>query len=340
MKSGAFSPGSMPGGRSTGIQGMSSEEKKPLVVAITGSSGYLASALLPRLEKDEHIKSVIGVDISPPKFSCSKLVHHPVSIFDFSRLVEIFAKADCVLHLVFHINGLHDKKKLFRLNIAGSKTVIDACGEAKIKKLIFASSLAVYGSHPDNPVPIKETDALRGKGTFFYAEHKQLIEEYLEEFARKNPETRVVRLRLCTTTGPMAYNETVTVYRTPIFIAFRRYQPPVQLLHEEDAANAFHLAIIRDVEGPFNIGSDWEFSAKDQARRAGAKVIYLPVGLTKALARISWWFRLIRFDPSWVDASLFPVVADTSRAARLLGWQPEHKSREIIASVTKKKDRR
>jgi len=311
------------------------EKKKKITVAITGCSGYLASILIPLLEDDSNINRIIGIDIVPPGFKCSKLEYHRTSIHDYDKLVEIFKDADCVVHMAFNINGMHDRKKLERLNVDGSKSVIDAAVEAGVEKLVFTSSIAAYGAHTDNPIPLKETDRLRGKGTFFYADQKHRLEEYLDEVEKKNSKMKIVRLRLCTTTGPKAYNETVTMYSSPVFVAFRKYQPPVQLMHEDDAVEAFHLAIVRDISGAFNIGADWDYSAKEHAKIAGAKIVYLPVAVSKAFANLLWWLRIIKFHPSWIQASLYPVVTDVTKARKLLGWQPKYKTEEIIKSIKK-----
>lgn len=310
-------------------------------VAITGSSGYLASVLLPLLDQDNKIEKVIGVDILPPKSdvykNLKKFEHINASILDYDKLLEIFKKADCVIHMVFNINGMHDKKKLAAINITGSRIVIDAAAEAGIKKIVCTSSIAAYGAHKDNPVPLTEKSPLRGKGTFFYAEQKQMLEEYLDEFEMKHPQIKVVRLRFCTTTGPKASNETVTLYTAPVFVAFPGFQPPVQLLHEDDAARAFYLAVVRDVAGAFNIGSDWDMTAKEHARLGGAKIIYLPLWLSRAVAKTLWHLRLIKFDPSWISASLYPVVVDTKRAEKEMGWRAEYSSKQIIESLAKRK---
>jgi nucleoside-diphosphate-sugar epimerase len=308
-----------------------------MIVAITGSSGYLASALLPLLEEDKKIEKIIGLDIVPPRKTVSKLEHHNVSILDYPALLKVFKKVDCVVHMAFNINGMHNKQKLEDLNIKGSFNVIDAAGEAGVKKLVITSSIAAYGAHPDNPVPLKEDHPLRGKGTFFYSDQKHRLEEYTDRFEKKYPNIKVVRLRFCTTTGPKASNETVTLYTAPVFVAFPKHQPLVQLLHEDDAVSAFHLAIIKDVSGAFNIGSDWKYTAKEHAKIAGSKIIYLPLFVAKGVTNLLWLLRIIKFDPSWIKASLYPVVCDIKKAKEKLGWEPTYNSEEIIKSLKKKK---
>lgn len=308
-------------------------------IAITGSSGYLANCLLPLLENEPLVEEITGIDIVEPKKSYSKLVFRKLNILDTTKLQKVINDVACVVHMAFNINGMHNRKLLEQTNVEGSRSVMKAVADSRnVKKLIFASSIAAYGAHKDNPIPLKENSPLRGKGTFFYADQKHRLEEELDEFEKMHPDILVVRLRLSTTTGPTAYNETVTLYTVPVFVAFPFNQPPVQLLHEQDAARGFHLAIVKDVRGAFNLGSDWDFTAKGHAELAGTKiVIYLPVWFSKAVAQILWWLRLTRFDPAWIQASLYPVVADVSKAKEILGWEPRFNSVQIVKCL---RDRR
>jgi UDP-glucose 4-epimerase len=308
-------------------------------IAITGSSGYLASCLIPLLETEPSIDGIVGIDIAEPPKRYSKFVFRKMDILDTKQLEQVFSSVTCVVHMAFHINGMHDKKLLERLNVGGSRSVMRAiAGSGKVKKLVFLSSTAAYGVHKDNPVPMKEDSPLRGKGTFFYADQKHRLEEELVEFEKKYPEISVVRLRLCTTTGPRAYNSTVDLYTAPVFVAFPFHQPPVQLLHEDDAARGIHLAIMKNVRGAFNLGSDWDFTAKRHAKLAGTKIIVLlPVWLSKAVAYVSWWLRLVQFDPAWIQAALYPAVADISKAKEVLGWEPKFSSDQSATSLRKKR---
>ncbi len=312
---------------------------KKITVAVTGSSGYLAGCLMPLLEEDKNIKKIIGVDINEPAEKYSKLDFRKVSILETDELKKIFKEADCVVHMAFNINGMHNKDLLEKINVEGSRSVLKAVKEAgNVKKLVFTSSIAAYGAHRDNPVPLKEEHPLRGKGTFFYADQKHRLEEELEDWKKENPGISLITLRLSTTTGPKAYNETVTLYTAPVFVAFPFNQPPVQLLHEDDAAKGFHAAIVTDTEGAFNLGSDWKYSAKEHAKLAGTRIIiYLPVWLSRSFAYLLWWLRLVKFDPSWIQASLYPVVTDNTRAKKLLKWVPEFSSEQIIDSIKGKR---
>lgn len=303
-------------------------------IAITGGSGYLAGCLIPFLIDDKSIDEVRIVDITKPSIEHKKIKFVEQSILDYEGLVKSFKGVDCVVHMAFNINGLHNKKLLEELNVTGSLNVMNAIKDAKVKQLVFTSSIAAYGAHKDNPVPLKEDHPLRGKGTFFYADQKHRLEEKLDIYEKENPGITVSRIRLCTSTGPKASNETVTLYKAPVFVAFPFNQPKVQLVHEEDAGRAFYLAVVKKAKGAFNIGADWDYTAKEHAKIAGTKIIiYLPVWVGKLFANLMWTLRLIKFDPSWIKASLHPVVVDPSKAKEVLGWEPEYDSKQIVKSI-------
>ena len=65
------------------------------------------------------------------------------------RATELVAGADVVLHLAFVIIAGSAQSR--EVNLTGSRNVFEAAVEARAKRLIYASSVAAYGFHADNP---------------------------------------------------------------------------------------------------------------------------------------------------------------------------------------------
>lgn len=66
---------------------------------------------------------------------------------------------DYVVHLAAVTSkSSSDKNKVFKTNILGTTNILKACVKNKVKKIIFASSAAVYGN--TNKFPIKETQKI------------------------------------------------------------------------------------------------------------------------------------------------------------------------------------
>src|SRR5574343_1985277 len=108
--------------------------RKKQKILVTGSSGFIGSNLLPKLDK--HI--VITYDRKDGK-----------DIFN-NEFEEAVKKADVVIHLAaqVNVNKSHEKpQETFTLNVLGTARVVELCLMHK-KKLIYPSTAAVH--NPDS----------------------------------------------------------------------------------------------------------------------------------------------------------------------------------------------
>lgn len=148
----------------------------PQRIAVTGGSGYLGSLLVAQLRSNGH--KVFNLD---SRISNSEN-DHSMDIQDENSVREIFARER--FETVFHfaakksIPESFENPSLYReVNLQGTKNIGSASLSTGVKKLIFASSAAVYGNVKNSPV--SETTPLRSENP--YAESKILAENYLLE---------------------------------------------------------------------------------------------------------------------------------------------------------------
>ena len=93
-------------------------------------------------------------------------------ILDPDALEELFAEADVAVHLAFIIVG--GKEETRRINLEGSRNVFAAA--ARCERLVYTSSVAAYGFHADNPVPLTEDVPTRGSDEHYYSAQKAELE--------------------------------------------------------------------------------------------------------------------------------------------------------------------
>jgi len=105
----------------------------------------------------------------------------------------------------------------------------------------------------------------------------------------------------------------------------------VQLVHEQDVGDALRLcAVGAGPPGIYNIAGDGELTAVDLAREAGLWAIAVPRAPVQAAARL---LAALPFAPpslGWAEAMASPVIMDTSKARRELGWNPRWTAREAL----------
>jgi nucleoside-diphosphate-sugar epimerase len=304
-------------------------------VAITGVSGYVGQALLPYLEQDTEIDRVIGMDIRPPEnHTNNKLLFHQLDVRE-AKVEQALEGADVLVHLAFvlmHRPG-DNEREIDEINIAGSRRVFEAAARQGVRKLIFTSSVVAYGLHADNPIPLTEESPLRPNPGLYYSRAKAAVESYLDTFESEHPEIMVTRLRPCTVVGPRADPAQMAALTSSTATLVQGYDPPYQLLHEEDLARALYLTIRQDIPGIYNVTSDESRTLQQLARsRPGTRVVALPSWVVRGLMWLIWRLGRSPFAPAWVDLSRYPLVASNEKL-KGLGWRPQYTTAEALEDL-------
>ncbi len=319
-------------------------------VGVTGITGQFGKALARRLDAEPAITEVIGVarrPFDPAAEGFRKLVYRPGDVRD-ATLRETFTGCDAVVHLAFVIGGKRsDQAQRREINIDGSRNVFASAAETGAKKIVYASSVAAYGAHADNPELLTENHPTRGTPGVAYSEEKAEIEAVLDLFEKEHPHIVVSRFRVSTVTGPgmpdMIYEFLPPVARRlPLFAPwFPRFFPnPIQggrfltqVVHEDDVAEAFRLALVNDAPGAFNIAGDGVLGARDVAGILRARAVPVPLLGAKQLMDLAYRLRASSVPGDWIDLLRYPILIDTTRAKDVLGWQPRYTSEGALRAT-------
>jgi nucleoside-diphosphate-sugar epimerase len=307
---------------------------KPKTLAITGISGYSGKVLMPLLEKDQDIEKVIGVDIQPPPDGekWKKIEFHQMDIRD-PGLEKIIHGADTLVHLAFILMRKPNDNEIDDVNIRGTQEVIKIAGRLGIPKLIITSSVVAYGLHADNPIPLTEETPLRPNTNLYYSYAKAANEKYLDQFCQEHQQMVVTRLRPPTVVGPSAVKELMAQVVADVIPVIRGYDPPIQLLHEQDLAQALYMVICEDMPGIYNVTSDEPRTIRQLAQSSDVRVIPLPGFIVWAMSAALWRFGLSPFSPEFIDLlSRYPIIA-SSEKFKARGWEPKYTTREAYLSV-------
>src|ERR1700709_2752073 len=129
-----------------------------LTVAVTGPTGTFGFGLIPLLQADDRIARVIGIarrPFDPNEHGWTKMEYRRGDVRDPEALTDAFADADVVVHLAFLIVG-GNRKTTRAINVDGTLNVFRAAAAAGASRFVYASSVAAYGFHPDNPIGMTE----------------------------------------------------------------------------------------------------------------------------------------------------------------------------------------
>ena len=234
----------------------------------------------------------------------------------------------------------------------GSQRVFEEAAKAGAKRICYASSVAAYGFHDDNPDWLTEDIPPRGSPEHPYSHQKAEVERVLGEVLLRHPNTVAYAFRPCIVAGPEARTmlEEIPYYRLseamPDAVARLLGSLPVlkpvipdpgirfQLVHEDDVASAF-AAGVRGIgePGPYNLAGSGTLTMSDVADALGWYSVPVPKPLVDATAEVATRLPLMPETVAWIHSVRKPVLMKTDRAKKLLRWQPKHTARATLKEM-------
>jgi len=299
------------------------------VVAVTGAAGYIGQRLLRRLGEMDNISRIIGLDIREPQIRPRRFDFHRVDVAG-ADLKPLLEGVDTLVHLAWVLDPIPDDALMVRVNVQGTRRVLDAAGATGVRKIVLVSSATVYGAWPNNPVPLTEDAPLRPNPGFPLGVHKAEVERVLHDWEADHPGALTTVLRPVFVLGPAADHAVARIVRGRFPVALAGAAAPRQYVHEDDVAAAIALAVERDLSGVYNVAADGWLDAQSMTALSGTRLrVALPVELVERTLRRLWRAGLVDVPPgmlpyfthSWV------VANDKLRAA---GWTPQHTNEETV----------
>ena len=321
-----------------------------LTVAVTGPTGTFGLALMPLLQDDDQVARVIGIarrPFDPQERGWTKMEYRRGDVRDADALRTAFEGADVVVHLAFLILG-GGRKTTQAINVEGTINAFRAAAEAGAERFVYASSIAAYGFHEDNPIGITEDWATRPAERLFYAQEKAELEHRLQDEAAEHPQTALYLLRPPIVLGPDAVGAKLDVPAalapvvSGVGAALRRLPGlpvlvpdlPLQLIHQDDVAEALRLCVVgAGTPGAYNIAADDVVTGADVARALGLRALPVPGAPVAAAARAVAKIPFLPSAAQWVEALSHPAIMDTTKAKTELGWSPRHTAVESLRAT-------
>jgi len=324
-----------------------------LTVAVTGPTGEIGMSAVDALEREPDVTRVLGMARRPfdaGAHGWHKTEYRQGDILDRDAVDALVADADVVLHLAYLIMGSREESR--RINLDGTRNVFEATVAAdRPTRLVYTSSVAAYGYHGDNPLPLSEDLPARGSREHYYSEQKAECEALLHKVTDDSG-LEVYVLRPCIVAGPRATALADSMpwrqltERLPKLLqgTAGRLQGllplmpdpgvPLQLVHHDDVASAIALATVGAGQpGAYNLAGDGEITLSDVAEATGTRAVRVPRAAAAAASEAIARLPLMPAIAEWVHIGRYSVVMDTRRAKDGLGWQPQHSSRETLTAM-------
>jgi len=287
---------------------------------VTGGAGFIGSYLVESLSLAGHELTVID-DLSTGRLeNIGSVSANPRvrfvqgTVLDLALLLEEFRGMDGVFHQAAFVSvpgSIQHPLQNHEVTLTGTLNVLLAARDMGVKKVVHASSAAVYGNLPGIP----KSEDMPVEPLSPYAVAKYAGEQYCRVLGLLY-DLPTVSLRYFNVYGARQDPRSDYAAVIPRFIAnLRAGKPPViygdgtqtrDFVYVRDVVRANILAMETGAEGVYNIGSGKETSVNE-----------LGAILMKLLG--------YRGEPVHTDGMPGEVrhsVADISRARSLLGWEP------------------
>jgi len=230
---------------------------------VTGGAGFIGSHIVDKLLDIGH--SVVIVDnlsTGKKKNINSKSIFYKLDICNKRTLESVFKRhrIDYVIHQAAKINsGINHENAILDVNtsVLGTLNLLDFSVKYKIKKLIYASSVSVYGE--PKKIPVAERDQLLP--IYSYGVAKKCAEEYVRYYSHNHGLNYTI-LRYSNVYGPrqpifgevgvIAIYTDLTLKGKPLII----YGDGTHLrdyIYVDDAVNLTYKALTSADQGLINI---------------------------------------------------------------------------------------
>lgn len=310
-------------------------------------------AFLRALDGAEGVDSIVGMarkPFDPSEKGLNKVEYRRGDILERESVEELVTDADVVVHLAFLIMGSLEQTRT--INLQGSRNVFEAAFGAKVKRLVYTSSVAAYGFHDDHPPMLTEDVPARGSDNHYYSAQKAELEQMLDKMGASFPRTDIFVFRPCVVAGPTALSliteipyvrlsDKIPEGAKKIASSLPSMRPivpdpgtPFQLVHEDDVAEALIRSVLSHGEaGYYNLAADGDCTITDLAHALNWYAVPIPDLVMQGAAKIVQRIPYLPTSTQWIDALRVPVPMDTTKARNKLGWEPKYDAMETLAET-------
>ena len=259
------------------------------IVAVTGGSGFIGTALVRRLLADG--QRVSNLDLwAEPDSSLVRAIRGDVRNATAVRLAVQGCSTVYHLAAAHHDHGI-DRDTFFGVNEGGTRTLVEACAAEGVRRIVFFSSVAVYGTAVE---PRDDMAATAPESP--YGESKLAGERVLTEWASGDSTRELLVVRPAVVFGRMNFANVFALIRQIDSGRFARVGEGTNvksMVYVENALDAVHhlLAQLQDqriivanlVDKP-DLSSREIMETIERALARRPRRVAIPLGVALALA--------------------------------------------------------
>ncbi|MBI3849018.1 MAG: NAD-dependent epimerase/dehydratase family protein [Verrucomicrobia bacterium] len=299
---------------------------------ITGGSGYFGSLLRDRLRARGQTVRVFDLVDAGDRTSDVSFVAGDIR--DEARVAEACTGCDLAYHCVAQVPLAKDKKLFHSVNVDGTDNLLKCALAARVRKVIYVSSSAVFGAPKKNPV----TEETLPTPAEAYGRAKLEGETLCAHYARLGLDVSVIRPRTIMGHGRLGIFQILFEwiregYNVPVLGSGENVY---QFVHADDLAEACILAAARIGPTTYNCGTDRFGSMREVLAhlcahaKTGSKVKSVPMQPAVWFMNVSSALGLSPLGPYHALMYGRSLYFDIAKAQKQLSWQPRFSNNEMF----------
>jgi len=277
------------------------------MLLVTGATGFLGSNVMKEIGKVRKDVRILAVDAEEAKRMYPKYEIITGDIMNPDTLKGLGKGVDTVIHLAGIVSYTKPKDELFRINVDGTRNVLEACRKAKF---IFSSSVSVYGEihgQADESYPRDPKNA--------YGESKREAENII-----RDSDVRNVILRIAPVYGAGSPQWMKNLSMLEKGFPIPQTENLTHVAHISNVVQAFRLAMKKEAKGIYNIADKEPVAfvefASELVSLLGKEPNVVPYWFVSFIARMKGM-------KTYLDVLAMNRSYDITNAIKELGYDPE-----------------
>ncbi len=291
-------------------------------VLVTGGAGFVGSNLVDELiSRDLRVRVIENFATGSRKNLNPRAELIEADIRDGEAIRSAFDGIDCVFHVAALPRiplSIAKPVETHMTNVVGTLNVLIAARDAKVRRVIYSGSSSVYGDQ--TVMPLVETMAPNPLNP--YALQKYVGEQYTRMFHRLFA-METLTLRYFNVYGPRMASEGAYVTVISAFMAARERGEPLQIHGDGEQTRDF--THVSDIVAANILAMD--------APVADGRAINVGAGHNVSINRVADLIGGQRVRMEGRKGDMRDTLADTTEAARILGWRPKVSVEEGVRNL-------
>ena len=280
---------------------------------VTGGAGFIGSHLVDKLiEKGNKVIVIDNLSSGKKENLNTKAEFYQLDICDLDKIKPFFEGIDCVFHLAAIPSvplSVEDPSGTSRVNILGTVNVFKAAIDSNVKRVIFASSSAIYGNQEIQPIKeVANPNPISPYGL------QKLVGEQFAKLFTELYGIEIISLRYFNVYGPRIDSNSSYGAVIGKFLRLQAENKPFTIFGSGEQTRGF--CYVDDVV-------DANIKASEADNLNGGEVINIS---NKESYSINFLVKIMGGEVEYLpgrEGDLINSKADITLAESLLGWKPK-----------------